>query len=75
MSPMMMIMILIMMTMVMILLMMVMMMMIAYDGDDGDEDIADANFDQASILARTRECGAGLASLRETHINILGNIR
>ena len=67
-----------MMTMVMILLMMVMMMMIAYDGDDGDdgdEDITDANYDQASILARTRECGAGLASLRETHINILGNIR
>ena len=30
---------------------------------------------QASILARTRECGAGLASLREAHINILGNIR
>jgi len=40
----------------------------------GDNDLA-ADRGQASILARTRECGAGLASLRETHINILGNIR
>jgi len=40
----------------------------------GDNDLA-ADRGQASILARTRECGAGLASLREAHINILGNIR
>jgi len=40
----------------------------------GDNDLA-ADRGQASILARTRECGSGLASLRDTHINILGNIR
>jgi len=38
----------------------------------GDNDLA---ADQGNILARTRECGAGLASLRDEHLNILGSIR
>merc|ERR1719147_378063 len=38
----------------------------------GDNDLA---ADQGNILARTRECGAGLVSLRDEHIGILNNIR
>ena len=38
----------------------------------GDNDLA---ADQKNIIARTRECGAGLTSLREDHRSILTNIR
>ena len=38
----------------------------------GDNDLA-AN--QKNIITRTRECGAGLTSLRDDHLSILTNIR
>lgn len=38
----------------------------------GDNDLA---ADQKNIIARTRECGAGLTSLRDDHLSILTNIR
>eukprot|EP00092_Neocalanus_flemingeri_P014254 GFUD01015374.1.p1 GENE.GFUD01015374.1~~GFUD01015374.1.p1 ORF type:complete len:280 (+),score=89.55 GFUD01015374.1:597-1436(+) len=38
----------------------------------GDNDLA---ADQKNIIARTRECGAGLTSLRDDHLSILSNIR
>ena len=38
----------------------------------GDNDLA---ADQMNIIARTRECGAGLTSLRDDHLSILANIR
>lgn len=38
----------------------------------GDNDLA---ADQKNIIARTRECGTGLTSLRDDHLSILANIR
>ena len=38
----------------------------------GDNDLA---ADQKNIIARTRECGAGLTALRDDHLSILTNIR
>ena len=38
----------------------------------GDNDLA---ADQKNIITRTRECGAGLTSLRDDHLSILANIR
>ena len=38
----------------------------------GDNDLA---ADQKNIITRTRECGAGLTSLRDDHLSILTNIR
>jgi len=38
----------------------------------GDNDLA---ADQKNIIARTRECGAGLTALRDDHLSILANIR
>ena len=38
----------------------------------GDNNLA---ADQKNIITRTRECGAGLTSLRDDHLSILTNIR